>query len=57
MPVYRILYHSPFHPIENFLPHEIELVAPKGWDIDEIVDAYSNQHPAHKIISCTQIEK
>lgn len=57
MPVFRVLYRSSSNPTDDFAPHETELISPKGWDADEVVDAFQNQYPSYSIISCTQTEQ
>ena len=57
MPVFRILYRSQFNPSHDFAPHDTEIVAPKGWDIEEVSDAFQNQHPQASIISCTHVSE
>lgn len=56
MPVYRILYRSHSNPSNAFAPHDTELIAPQGWDADEVLDAFQNQFPHASILSCTLIE-
>lgn len=53
---FRIVYRSQSNPSNAFAPHDTELVAPNGWDSDEVVDAFQNQFPYASIISCTLIE-
>ena len=57
MPVFRILYRSQSNPSYDFAPHDTELVAPKGWDSDEVTDAFQNQFPYASIISCTLVSE
>ena len=56
MPVFRVTYRSTSNPTDDFAPHETELISPKGWDADEVIEAFLNQFPSHHVISCTQIE-
>lgn len=56
MSLFRIVYRSQSNPSHDFAPHDTELVAPKGWGLDEVVDAFQNQFPYASIISCTLIE-
>lgn len=55
MPVYRLTYKKLTH-LDAILPHQTELIAPKGWAQDEIIDAFVNQYPDSKILSCVKIE-
>lgn len=55
MPVYRLTYKK-LNQHNALLPHETELIAPKGWAQDEIIDAFVNQYPDSKVISCQKIE-
>ena len=57
MGVFRIVYRSQFNPSHDFAPHDTEIVAPKGWDIEEVSDAFQNQHPQASIISCTHVSE
>lgn len=56
MPAFRIVY-QPRAASNDFLPHETELIAPDGWEADEVIEAFLNQLPKHHVISCTQITK
>lgn len=57
MPVFRILYRSQSNPSYDFAPQDTELVAPAGWDSDEVTDAFQNQFPYASIISCTLVSE
>lgn len=57
MPVFRLLYRNASHHSNDFLPLSTELVAPKGWEPEEVIDAYVNQNPSHTVIACQEIEQ
>lgn len=37
----------------ELLPQETTLVAPSGWEADEVADAFENQYPGSTVLHCT----
>ena len=37
----------------EILPQETTLVAPSGWEPDEVADAFENQSPGSTVLHCT----
>lgn len=37
----------------DLLPQETILVAPSGWEPDEVIKAFENQYPGSTVLHCT----
>ena len=55
---FRIQFISPLdHALIRkgvlLIPQETTLVAPSGWEPDEVAEAFENQYPGSTVLHCT----
>lgn len=46
------LDHALINKGAELLPQETTLIAPSGWEPDEVADAFENQYPGSTVLHC-----